>query len=264
MESNKMPDILYKYRPWNDYTKKILTDGELYFPSIGQLNDPFEGSIPYIFDYSELTTENIFQYMYKLARKNYPDWSEEQIYTYVSEEQKKGWLFNEEHIEQQNKETKEEVERQFGVFSLTTRRNNFLMWSHYTNSHTGICIGFDMNKIFYAVKGTLGKVKYQKELPIKHLEDKVEEFLERLLFTKANIWEYEDEYRLIKINASRSSINVPLDSITEITLGCKISIEAKNEIISIVKEHIPSCKIYEASLSKTKFELDINGIKPEA
>ena len=117
-----------------------------------------------------------------------------------------------------------------------------------------------MKYLFAYIELTL---KYQKELPIKHLEDNVEKFIERLLFTKADIWEYEDEYRLIKINASRSSIKVPLDSITEITLGCEISIEAKNEIISIVKKQIPSCKIYEASLSKTKFELDIN-LKPEA
>lgn len=89
MESNKIPDVLYKYRPWNDYTKKILTDGELYFPSIGKLNDPFEGSIPYIFDQSELTTENIFRWMYKLAKHDHPTWTEIEIYKYVCEEQKK-------------------------------------------------------------------------------------------------------------------------------------------------------------------------------
>ena len=259
-----MIDVLYKYKPWNDYTKKILTDGELYFPSIGKLNDPFEGSIPYIFDQSELTTENIFRWMYKMAKHTHPTWKEQEIYDYVCEEQKKGRLFDEKHIEKQNIETREDVEKLFGILSLTTKSNNFLMWSHYANSHTGICIGFNVHKVFDAVKGTLRDVIYQTYLPVKHLDDDTAQFITNLLFTKSKDWEYEDEYRLIKMNASNSIIKIPLESIVSITLGCKIPIEAKNEIIYIVKKQIPSCKIYEASLSKTKFELDINGIKPEA
>ena len=259
-----MPDILYKYKPWNDYTKKILTDGELYFPSIGKLNDPFEGSIPYIFDLKELTAENIFNWMYKLAKRSHPDWKEEDIYKYVCEEQKKGRLFDEKHIEKQNKETREEVEKLFGIFSLTTKRNNFLMWSHYADSHTGICIGFDINKVFDTVKGTFRNVLYQTNLPIKRFNDKVEQFVTNLLFTKSKDWEYEDEYRIIKINAANSTFKIPLEAIVDITLGCKFPIEDKKEIIAIVKSKIPSCKIHEATLSKTKFELNINEFKPEA
>lgn len=261
---DKMPDILYKYKPWNDYTKKILTDGELYFPSIGKLNDPFEGSIPYVFDWEELTAENIFIWMYKLAKRSHLDWKEEDIYKYVCEEQKKGRLFDEKHIEEQNRETREEVERLFGIFSLTTKRNNFLMWSHYAYSHTGICIGFDVEKVFDIVQGTLGKVIYQKELPIKHLNDDTIEFINNLLFTKSKDWVYEDEYRIIKINAANSTFKIPLEAIVDITLGCKFPIEDKKEIIAIVKSKIPSCEIYEATLSKTKFELNINKLKPEA
>lgn len=258
----KMPDVLYKYKPMNEFTMKILTDGDLYFPSISQLNDPFEGSIPYIFDQSELTAENIFLFMHGLAQKGHPDWTEEQILQYVYEEQMKGRLFNDKHIEQQNKETREDVERLFGILSLTTRKNNFIMWSHYAASHTGICIGFDMNKVFDAVKGTLGKVTYQTTLPVKHLNDAAEQFIHNLLFTKSNDWEYEDEYRLIKTTASKASIRIPLDAILEITFGCKIEQVKKNEIIEVIKDKIPGCKIYEASLSKTKFELDIKQIYP--
>lgn len=78
-----MPPVLYKYKPMNDYTLKIISDGELYFPSIGKLNDPFEGSIPFVFDQSELTTENIFLYMRKLAKEMHPDWAEDEIHQYV-------------------------------------------------------------------------------------------------------------------------------------------------------------------------------------
>lgn len=36
--------FLYKYRPYNDYTKQGLRDRTLWFPSVGALNDPFEFS----------------------------------------------------------------------------------------------------------------------------------------------------------------------------------------------------------------------------
>ena len=253
-------DVLYKYKSINDSTKKLLTDGELYFPSIGMLNDPFEGSIPYIFDQSELTAENIFLFMHEVAKEDHPDWTEEQICQYVYEEQKRGLLFDDKHLQQQNKETVEDVEKLFGILSLTTNRNNFLMWSHYTESHKGICIGFDVNKVNDIVSGTLGSVVYDDKLPIKHLNSNVIEFITGLLFTKSKVWEYEDEYRLVKMHASRTTITIPLDAIVEVTIGCKMEQKEKDEIIRVIKDKIPTCKIYEASLSKTKFELDINPI----
>ena len=98
----EIPRILYKYKAKNAFTMKLFSDGELYFPSIGMLNDPFEGSIPYIFDQSELTAENIFLFMHEVAKEDHPDWTEEQICQYVYEEQKKGLLFDDKHLQQQN------------------------------------------------------------------------------------------------------------------------------------------------------------------
>lgn len=251
----EMPKILYKYKPLNEYTDKLLFEGDLYFPSIGQLNDPFEGSIPYILDPKELTTEKIFQYMYELARRSNPTWSDEQVYKFVTKEVEKDLLHNEKHIEQQNKENREEVERLFGILSLTNQRNNFLMWSHYADSHKGICIGFDVEKIFNVVLGSLGEVIYSKDLPIKHLNSDVTEFMQNLLLTKSKVWEYENEYRLIKMNGARKTYSIPFDSILEITFGCKVSLEEKERIIKQMSDKNPSCIFYNSSLSKTKFEL---------
>lgn len=39
------PDKLYKYRHWNDNTKKILNNNELYFQSAENFNDPFDTNI---------------------------------------------------------------------------------------------------------------------------------------------------------------------------------------------------------------------------
>src|SRR5712692_11029236 len=51
-----------------------------------------------------------------------------------------------------------EVAEHLGILSLATRRDTFLMWSHYTNSHRGFCLEFDAstkpfcsaNQVIYA------------------------------------------------------------------------------------------------------------------
>lgn len=53
----------------------------------------------------------------------------------------------------------------FGALSLTTDRSNDLMWSHYSNSHRGICIGLDKLALFKATQGIIGPVMYSDEVP---------------------------------------------------------------------------------------------------
>lgn len=260
----KIPTILYKYKPLDKegYTMKILTDGEIYFPSISKLNDPFEGDIPYIFDTNELTSDNIFLAMRKIAKESNPEMTEEELHKYLFEEQKQNLLFDINHLEDQRKKTKEIVDRLFGIYSLTNNNNNFLMWSYYANSHKGICIGFDSEKLFKITEGTIGAVTYSENLPQMHLSDinKAYSFYERLISTKSSDWSHENEYRLTKIGLANKIITVPLNTIKEIIFGCKTEFDQKRDIVEFIKANNKDCKIFEASMSKSKFKLDITRI----
>lgn len=58
------------------------------------------------------------------------------------------------------------IDNQFGVASLTTSFNNPLMWSHYANSHKGICIEYDLSeelKNVESLKSLLIPVRYSNE-----------------------------------------------------------------------------------------------------
>lgn len=257
---NDYPRILYKYRSYNENTTKILTDGELFMPSISKFNDPFEGAIPYIYDPAELTSDNIFLAMYKSAKEQHPDWIESEIHEYVYKHQKYKLLFDQAHLDKQLEETRKDVDDKFGILCLTIHRNNFLMWSHYADNHKGLCIGFDTQTLYDKIQGTLGKMEYQEELPTKHLQDNVFTFLQRLLFVKSRVWEYEDEYRFVKMGLSNQVIKIPLNAIKEVVLGCRMAFEDKNKVIDIIKKYIPSCEIFDTLLSKTKFELVVNRI----
>lgn len=195
-----------------------------------------------------------------MAKEDNPTWSEKQLDEYVKQEQNNKLLFNDEYLKTQHAKIVRTVDENFGILSLTTQKNNFLMWSHYTNSHQGICIGFDTAKLFEAASGVMGAVSYDETFPIKHLQEDVADFVKRLLFTKAKYWEYEDEYRLTKIGLAKKNVTLPSDTIVELIFGCKTQDSDKTDIISKIQKINPNCNIYETVLSKTNFELDINPI----
>lgn len=45
------PDIIYKYRYWDDdFHKRLLTDNKIFFASPILFNDPFDCTVPVRFD----------------------------------------------------------------------------------------------------------------------------------------------------------------------------------------------------------------------
>ncbi|MBK7871544.1 MAG: DUF2971 domain-containing protein [Saprospiraceae bacterium] len=81
------------------------------------------------------------------------------------------------------------------------------MWSHYSNFHGGFCVGFNSMSLYKTIGGMISKVKYQKEFPTHGIFDDDIEFTQKHLFTKSLIWEYEDEFRIIKYEPSQRIIN---------------------------------------------------------
>jgi hypothetical protein len=265
MEAHQdIPKILYKYRDWNnEYHKKILSNYELYLPSTKEFNDPFEGSIPFEYDETELSTETIFQKMLSVAKEDpdHTDWNEKQIYDYTCEEYRSAWFLDSKHIEEHKKDTKRQIEESFGILSLAKFNNNFLMWSHYSNSHTGFCVGFDTQKLTNAIHGICKNVTYEDRIPIFSLFDDVGLFVDKLLFTKSKVWEYEDEFRMIKSEKAQSVVEFDPACITEIILGCRIDKKNKDEILGMVNRQISHCRVYETGLDPKLFGLRVMQIK---
>lgn len=252
-----MPKILYKYRDYcKDTNRKTLFDFELFLASTPMFNDPYEGTIPFSYDPQDLTPENIFLKMRELAYAKNPEWSESQIQSYCFEGQQKNLLHDEDFREKFDESIREKIENDFGIISLAPNPFNYLMWSHYANCHKGFCIGFDRDILNETVQGSLGPVNYDNDIPKFRLFEDIPDFLIKLLGTKSKVWEYEEEYRIIKMNASKQIIKYPKEMIKEIFLGCKMELKNRKEIIDFVKKNSIECQIIETSLNKEKFMLD--------
>lgn len=266
-----IPEKIYKYRDWsNTYHKNILLKNELYLASPKDFNDPFDCRIPpnlidltqaekdrYINDLAISQLDEAqkrgkdFEYLLRKLEKHFENPKEAQNY------------YNELMFKSQNK--------YYGVLSLSTRWNSILMWSHYSNCHTGFCVGFWEEKLKSSgYFGSGGIVDYSTKFPVikpsvpRDPKDTIElVFLQT--HTKSEDWTCESEFRLIQNfypnepKQFERIINVNNEVFAEVILGINISEPDQKEIIEICREkEIP---IYKAKPKDFRFEIDRELIK---
>ncbi len=104
-------------------------------------------------------------------------------------------------------------------------KKSILMWSHYANSHQGICIGYDMD-IDYIRKNNL----YISKIVYGETESKYDNMLKKIFYQKNKIWKYEKEYRIISLKKQGDYIIAPLIKEIVFGLNCK-----ENDIKKIKK-----------------------------
>ena len=161
-----------------------------------------------------------------------------------------------------------------GIFSLTEKPDNLLMWSHYATSHEGFVLGFESTHEYFDQRKTpkdefrhLRKVEYRLNRPNAPLTTLrgVDVFL-----VKSQAWEYEQEWRIMRplveaseiISADRFPIHLfeyPPSAVVEIILGARIHEADRTEILNIVKhnKHFSHVEVFQALPNDMKFKIEI-------
>ena len=98
------------------------------------------------------------------------------------------------------------------IYSLTTSYNNYLMWAHYANSYNGICVEYDAMELFKKYYIFIAPVEYSEHIPkIEYNASSCDiiRYLHECCSTKEKCWQYEEEWRIIKIDLceKRSAMN---------------------------------------------------------
>ena len=107
------------------------------------------------------------------------------------------------------KNTFEEFKKETMVLCLSEIQNNILMWSHYADKHSGICIGFKFPKVQNVWKTITLKVNYVEQIKkIKLIESSgsFDSLILKWIFTKFEHWAYEKEVRICFQNDSFAHI----------------------------------------------------------
>lgn len=144
------------------------------------------------------------------------------------------------------------------------------MWAHYSNSHKGVKISFDTDKIGWNDLN-IDRVEYSEDrvmldpIKIDKRDSKHVNEIRRALIVKSLGWEYEQEYRwFIPIQRCELDkeknihfVKIPAEAIISIDIGVKALPEIKEEIMRLMKgNNFSHIKLRCAKLHETKFALN--------
>jgi hypothetical protein len=176
-----------------------------------------------------------------------------------------------------------EILNDYAVLSLTEDSLHPLMWSHYSDSHRGICIEFDATMYFFRFAHS---IDYSESYPVVDPRKSSPEEINRIsILTKAKFWEYEKEWRIIlpKMNEQEKAEQIamtdnalgrhliglhngpgintfPKECLTAVILGARISPDDANYIVELVKTNLPHARIERAHLNSGAFKLEREAI----
>lgn len=147
----------------------------------------------------------------------------------------------------------------YGLFCVSEKNYDILMWAHYADAHAGVCLEFAGTGAFF--KDTF-PVEYKDKYPAIRWRTKDRNDHARVIFTsKAEHWAYEKEWRLT--TDKPRTLRYPAGTLTGVILGCEISKEDANEVTAWVSEARDDVAIYRAVRQDAAYALDIRAIPEE-
>lgn len=245
---------IYKYLP--PERKTYLSDSLIRFTPPSDLNDPYEG-LPGL-------SEDLLDEVFKITKL--------QFHT-VPEGLKALERTQNLFIEPFLRDGMAKIDSALGILSLSKRWNNPLMWSHYTESHQGFCVGFNANHSFFDVDENYKTAQNMTVLPVNYSDTRFmltpikmgKQDVFNSLCTKSTDWKYEEEVRMIsslelaikKIPTTPYDISlfkVPHEAINEIIIGLRSSSEIEKQALKLASDlKVP---LYKTVISRNSFDLE--------
>lgn len=254
---------LYKFRPHQssehrEWVRQIIVEHKVYFSRASQLNDPFDMS-PRL---ETVTRERL------IAGAN-DHWSR---HPEIPQEERTRLVeyFSScdlaEHATTAQAKMRKRIEDGYSVFSLAGNRDHLMLWSHYAQGHTGLCVHFcaEEGSLFGASMGVI----YSDSRPLVPVEVRSiseRELFQRIIFHKGKFWEYEEEYRWPKFpDTDYSDLPIkfigefghfPPSALSGITVGIRMPDRHVRKVLDLAASHNPRLPVWRA-LEAHSFALD--------
>jgi hypothetical protein len=279
-KDNHIPERLYRYRPDTIYARENLQNDTVWLCSPDDYNDPFDCryrlSLSFLDEYllrmllfrglAQITNQpedfalppNGTSFEAMMHRrlsdlfKTFPGTHADKtrhLYEYAAFHSPEFALEAQQKIAAFRSLTK--------VCSFSERADSILMWSHYAKDHKGFCVEYDLQSIpvDHRFRRAMFPVIYSRKLydvtPLLIDSFQRPDGLENSVYPmlgfihKANVWEYEREWRLLFTTSSpepNQSWLAPTPS--RIYLGACMQEPAISELTAIARDkNIETCKM---------------------
>lgn len=245
---------LYKYGTINEYSERLFTTPSVWFSPPIQLNDPFECRPYFTF---EGNREQIMEAIIRQLRLRNPASGDDQIIAMASSLYLEGRHRDPERTEELRKTLLQRLANNIGLYCLSSKPNDILMWSHYGSGHSGFCLEFEAtaNTPFF---GNAQKVRYSENFPnIDYFNTPIDEQVNLVFLTKFLGWSYEEEWRIIDNDTGPGPKKYPSELLTGVIFGIKMPQENKTKIRDWINRGGRDVSFYQAVLNEKKFAIEI-------
>jgi hypothetical protein len=256
------PRHLYKYRSLADLNRvsRTFSHHEIYLSSRIKFNDPFDCR-------PQLTMEGTRQqfrsYIDRVFRNQRPDATSRERKTAVAQILRRRSDVKGEIFAGLLKDLDDFLDRSVGILCLSSKPDDILMWTHYADAHTGICLQFARdapNSVFAKAL----PVRYQASYPACSIVTTPRDLLSEIaVYTKALGWRCEREWRFV--DGTGPGVR-RFDSrlLTGVILGARLSHENRATVIEWVQTHPTPVQLFDATLAKYKFGIDLKPVQTGA
>jgi len=260
---SRPPSTLYKFKAYSTSVdrkrvRRMLTRGEVYFARAPEFNDPFELKPRWVPRWKN-DTERRRIIRDEIEKDAGGD-------TYLRRVLFAKALKNlVPHKMRENQSDYHKVlETHVDIFCATGTREDLLMWSHYGQSHTGLCIHIDASSMPFSASMP---VHYSDDYPeiLMPTEDPGEAFRVCLL-TKGMDWKKESEYRLLRLRIPGSPsldlkwngpiATVPLSAFTGVTLGARMPPAYRRSFVKFARCAPYPFQVWTTNVNTAAFKLD--------
>ena len=286
------PKVAYKYTSAH-WLESIVRDGMFAFPGVDQLNDPHESAFDANFEslLSEATIPRSTgdareRELIQVRFGHVNDWFEnpyaEKNLQARLERERDALKTKNDQIRQTNRMREKarsvliHARQNIGVLSLTRHRCDVLMWAHYGQNSSGVCVGVDLSHP--SIASYVSKVPawekmddifrpqsivYRHTVPRYAVADTAQ-VIKAAFFSKSEAWKYEEEVRVLRPTVGCDAVSkdgvaifrLPLSAISEVLVGNAVSRETM-ELVKRLAAESSTTKFFRVEASGSTYDLQI-------
>ena len=151
------------------------------------------------------------------------------------------------------------ITKRAGIFCVSEKCDDLLMWAHYADSHRGVCLEFDG---FGELMAPAQQVDYvPTRQTINRYADDPDAMVTKALFTKSDHWTYEAEWRLLRTDKGPGAVPFSPHNLTGLIIGARATRETVETVRQWVAQRSMPLALYRASISNKEFKLSVKSFK---
>ena len=252
------PPLLYKYRSLapetREFTRDIIVNNRLWFAQAASFNDPFDSFPTFTLDSSLEEYEAYVRYVVNKAQPLASTAERAGVLDYLMTlppQAASEMLHRAGGIHMQS----------LAVYCLSGVNDQVLMWSHYADSHAGVCLRFRTTPLSADLPDLAYRVSYAADRPVVNRATGTEDYagIFDAMLVKADFWAYEQEHRLFRreVLGGAGHEAFPPERLDGIIFGARCGSDERAMVRKWVAERGVPVEFLEATPDPERFRLAI-------